>query len=369
MKSNDRHRQLLSMIKKSPGIKSNGGISLDANRASTTRENSPRTKFDSLYTPGSLINISAGLENVYYVGKRPANAQVSAYNNLSVDQILTEYNPEFSIRENSRSSSQNSNVKKRKHYAYTKPEAPDFEEISLETPGPNAYRVINDTIEFNLKAKPGITLKGRDPLPSPEGSRILNEDELKPPGPATYDPQPSQRYKRNVFSIPKGKRDYLDQQLLKVPASNYYHPEKAYKVCGTALIKQPVGKQHDEKKKDDGPGPGDYFTFLKKTECVRHRFPMAERFHSIDHARYSDKVSPLYYKPDVSSIKQAVPRTRIGKADRFQPDIDKHVPGVGFYPVSLDGLSKQTFSFCKQRRFLRKITNVVYALHSSRSEL
>lgn len=372
MNSSGKHRDILMMMRSQDGKKKRSegwspGLGLDLSYMSQARrsstENVSNSRYDSLYIPGSVEDIGSGRMNQILVGKRPANVEVALYKCSSIDQIVTEYHPEdINSGDNSREGSQSSTRRKPKHYPYTKPDPPDLSKEEPETPGPNAYDVKNDTIEYNLKKKPGIRIRGRERLNSEEdkeGSLHNSEKSILPkPGPATYHPEKT-KTKKGIYSFPKSKRDYLDQMLLKIPGPNHYSPEKYHRICGTAVIKAHTNHKEDKNERDNSPGPGQYYTILKNLGAPRVKFSKAKRFQSFDKGSDSYAAGPLTYNPNVSLVKQSLPRTKIGKADRFQPEIDKQVPGVGAYPVSLDGLNKMTFSFGKQRRFLRKVTNVV----------
>lgn len=347
--------------KSKSGTWKHGQISLNASvdyDPSGERKQSPR--YESMYQAGTIGGVLSGQDNLYCVGKRPPPQSMIQYQTSNVDQILTEYNPDENKAENSRSSSQNSASIKKKRYPYTKPGPPYPDRDVIDVPGPNKYDVKNGTIEHRLKSMPRMTLKGREPLPSPEGSasRLPKYGQIKPPGPATYDPFSPIQSKKFVYTIPKSKRSKIDQFLLKMPGPTDYNPQRQEKVCMTAIIREPVGKETNDIKRDDSPGPGDYFTLMSNSSLPKYRFPKEDRFKSLNHSKISKDLSPVYYHPELDLIKQTIPRVKIGKEKRFNVDMNKNVPGVGFYPISLECLNKQTFSFGKQRRFLKKITNV-----------
>lgn len=368
----DKNRHLLQMITTGGSKhKSYLGLSdLSQNNSSYFKEEKKRRyegylghhNTKSMYLPGSIHDITSGRDHSFLVAKGPdkITKTLADQRRPSTDFVLTEYDPGNYEMSQSREHSSSSKRRGRVAVSYNQPEPPDPDRLENQTPGPNAYNVKNNTIEEHIRKMPKMTLKGREPLRSPEEMERSEENRVKSPGPQSYNPYPPEKHKKFVYSMPRSKRGELDRWLLSIPAPGVYNPNKSYHINGTAVIKRPLMQEEAERKKEreKSPGPGQYHSMIRKISNGFFRFGKDDRFKELAHPGENPDVSPLKYDPKVNFVKSKLPNVKIGKADRFEKESLSDAPGVGKYQVKLSGLNKVAVKFGTQRRFLRNLGTV-----------
>jgi Sperm-tail PG-rich repeat len=220
------------------------------------------------------------------------------------------------------------------------------------SPGPNAYKVLNETILDRLRKRPGISMKGR------HGS--LDSERNLIPGPADYVTHSGKwRPGKNAYTITKSKRGILDPDMISIPGPGAYEAKPIPRVTGAV----PFPRAGTSPSKEHSPGPGAYDT-LKATDRLKVvpkcRFGNSPRFRPINEGQneYKSKVSPLTYHPDIRATKERVPGVKFGSQPKCLLEVDHAVPGAGKYFIRTDSLDHRGVKFFKERRFLRKVGTV-----------
>lgn len=364
-----KHRHLLQMITSGNVSTKQSEIADLLNNKSMNMRDEKKRKYEgylghsntkSMYLPGSLHDITSGRE-AYLVAKGPEKVvkNLAEQRRPSTDFVLAEFQPSDLEVVESRENSAKSSKRHRIAVSYSKPEPPDPDRPEIQTPGPNQYDVKNGTIEQHIKKMPKFTLKGREPLRSPDEVERIAKNRVDSPSPQSYNPYEKLKSKKFVYSMPKTKRDAIDKWLLEIPAPNKYSPDKGYHVAGTVVMKRPLLQEEAERKKEreKSPGPGQYYKMEKKLDSGFFRFGKDERFGYVQSAE-NPEVSPLKYDPKISMVKENIPRVKIGKANRFDKETLSDAPGVGKYQVKLSGLTHVSVKFGTQRRFMRQLVTV-----------
>lgn len=226
---------------------------------------------------------------------------------------------------------------------------------SEDTPGPNSYNVLNDTIFDRLRKRPGISMKGRNG--SLDSSKVDGG-----PGPADYSNTSTLwRSRKDAYSMTKSKRNILDSELVAIPGPGAYEAKPIPRTTGTVKF----GRASVTHAQESSPGPGAYDT-LKVTDALKvipkHRFGSSPRFRALNEGQneYKVNVSPLSYRPQIGVIKTRVPSVKFGNESKRTLQVDQDIPGAGKYSLPNDSLDPRGVKFVRERRFLRKVGVVSY---------
>lgn len=164
-------------------------------------------------------------------------------------------------------------------------------------------------------------------------------------GPGAYNPNVNAIYPAPPkWSMGKEKRMNLDKERLQCPGPQDYHPGD---IKGQNAPQYSIPMARRPKSSTDVPSPLHYYPEKSKFKDIKYTVPQASRESKID-----PENGPAKYSPNFDSVLPVPPSKSVGRADRFEADLEEdfHV-GPGAYDINDDWeKTAPRYSFGKDER-------------------